>query len=241
MCSRMSEIHRLTSLLRLVHLGRRCTYAAVNARETHSLLMRALSGLSKEHYKAWEDRCRRLDEQSRQYLLERISPLITQFDRSKVRTWTPIFEILNEAKGYEYLLMLGCSEVSFIRRPESHTTPTTPDVRGTTAFGEVLCEVKTVNFSDEEISLMGTIQGPVHGLPEGLKLKIQQDYDMARKQLFSSAIRVREPARRICYFCFNLDLSFILADSNKELLDGYLKQIEKDCEIVQSTKWPEDE
>ncbi|HEX7518312.1 MAG TPA: hypothetical protein VF345_13615 [Chthoniobacterales bacterium] len=213
----------------------------MNARETYTLLMRALTGLSKEYYKAWGDRLSRLDEQSRQYLLERISPFITQFDRSKVRTWTPIFEILNEAKGYEYLLTLECSEVSFIRRPESHTTPTTPDVRGTTAFREVLCEVKTVNFSDREISRMRTIQGPARGLPEGLKLKIEQDYDTARKQLFSSAIPVRGPVQRICYFCFNLDLSFVLADSNKELLDGYLKQIEKDCEIVQSTKWPGDE
>lgn len=215
----------------------------MNASETYKLLTtRILSGLSKDHDKAWKDRVDRLDGQSRQYLLEKISPFISQFDRSKVRTWTPIFEILNEAKGYEYLVTLGCSEVSFIRPPESHhSTPTTPDVRGTTAFGGALCEVKTVNFSDNEISRMGTIQGPARGLPEGLKLKIKQDYEKARKQLFSSAIRVREPARRICYFYFNLDLSFVLADCNKELLDGYLKQIEKDCEIVHATKWPDDE
>lgn len=200
------------------------------------------SGLSAEHCKAWESRHRQLDERSLQQILERMTPVISQCNRSEIRTWTPLFDILNEAKGYEYLLALGYPRVSFIPRPESRHTPLTPDVHGVAAFGEALCEVKTINISDDEISRFGKIQGPSYGMPDGLKRKIARDYDQARRQLHSAFVHVgRKPVRRICHFCFTLDLSFQLAGSNENLLNGYLKHIEKDCQIVHATKWPENE
>jgi hypothetical protein len=209
---------------------------------TYNALIHELrSGLSAEHSKGWENRLRQLDERSLKQILERIAPILLRCNRSEIRTWTPLFEILNETKGYEHLLALGYTTVSFIPRRESSHTPSTPDVYGVAGFGEALCEVKTVNISDDDISRFGKIQGPRHGIPEGLKLKVACDYNQARKQLHSSFTPVRgEQVRRICYFCFTLDLSFQLASSNENLLNDYLKRIEEDCEIVHTTKWPED-
>jgi hypothetical protein len=214
-----------------------------NMNKTYIALMDELrSGLSAEHCKGWENRLRQLDEHSLQQILERIAPILPRCNRSEIRTWTPLFETLNEAKGYEHLLALGYTTVSFIPRQESSHTPATPDVYGNAAFGEALCEVKTVNISKDDIALFWKGQGPCYGLPEGLKVKIDYDYDLACKQLHSSFTPVRgERVRRICYFCFNLDLSFQLASANENLLNDYLKHIEKDCEIVHATKWPEEE
>jgi hypothetical protein len=241
MCSRKSDTgpsgsgaegynHRLT--LRLTR----------DMNKTYIALMNELrSGLSAEHCEGWEKRLRQLDEQSFQQILERIAPIIPRCNRSEVRTCMPLFEILNEAKGYDHLLALGYATVSFIPRPESSHTPATPDVYGTAAFGEALCEVKTVNLSDEDIAGFGKPQDAFYGLPEGLKHKIEADYNRACNQLHSPLVQLRgESVRRICYFCFNLDLSFQLARSNEKVLSEYLKYIEKDCEIVHATKWPED-
>jgi hypothetical protein len=208
---------------------------------TYRWLMSELcAGVAPQHHKAWEKRLRQLDERSLEQILERIAPLRDLYDRSKIRTWMPLFDILNEAKGYELLRKLRYSSVSFIPRSESGRTPKTPDLHGNAAFGEALCEVKTINLSDEEIADFGNPQDPFYGLPKGLKHKIEADYDQACKQLHSPRVRLEsESVRRICYFCFNLDLSFQLVRSNEKALSEYLKSMEKDCEIFHTTEWPE--
>lgn len=64
------------------------------------------------------------------------------------RGWSPAINLLNEAKAYDYLLKSGCVDVSFI--PESQSS--TPDISATCESRAVLCEVKTVNISKEELS-----------------------------------------------------------------------------------------
>ncbi len=66
------------------------------------------------------------------------------------RGWSQLFEKLNEAKGYCFLKNLGCSNVRFIQRAKKKGVET-PDLEGTLCGAEVLCEVKTINISDDLI------------------------------------------------------------------------------------------
>lgn len=183
---------------------------------------------SQQIFEAWcdcEQRLSRLDPESRRQLFERAAPLVTRRHTSEGRGWTPLFETLNEAKGYVRLLDLGYTDVRFLPC-KSHDTP---DVHGHASFGDALLEVKTVNMSDEAICLRGTMQAAHFGLPDGLERKLASDYAKACKQLSSEP--AQEPTRRICYLCITIDLKMWLDHSNKQGLDDYLASIERDCEI----------
>lgn len=67
--------------------------------------------------------------------------------RNKKRGWEPLFGILNEAKAHAYLTALGCTDIEII--PPSYDYKT-PDLKAELNGGLVLCEVKTINLSDDE-------------------------------------------------------------------------------------------
>jgi hypothetical protein len=178
-----------------------------------------------EAYRDWERRFERLNAQSRRNIIERAAPLVTLRDTANGRHWTALFETLNEVKGYNYLQDLGYGKVSFIPR----TSQPTPDLHGSASSGDALLEVKTVNMSDKNISLFGTVQRGRRGLSEGLKNKLESDYAIACQQLHSFPIR--EPARRICSFYITIDLEFALVRTNLQELIDFFAAIETDCEI----------
>src|ERR1039458_3272431 len=68
--------------------------------------------------------------------------------RPEYRGWQALFDRLNEAKAYRYLTKIGCSSVVFIPR----TIKQTPDSEGWLEGQQILCEVKTINISDEEVN-----------------------------------------------------------------------------------------
>ena len=53
---------------------------------------------------------------------------------------------MNEAKAFAYLQVIGCAGVHFIER----TNHQTPDLGGVLNESKVLCEVKTINISQDE-------------------------------------------------------------------------------------------
>ena len=66
----------------------------------------------------------------------------------KARGWQQLFNALGEACAYNYLWKYeGFSAVRFI--PESNDR--TPDLEGVRDHERVLCEVKTINISDDEV------------------------------------------------------------------------------------------
>jgi hypothetical protein len=65
---------------------------------------------------------------------------------NKGRGWQSLFDILSEARAYAYLRNIGCSEIHFIARADQPT----PDLEARIADRRVLCEVKTINISDDE-------------------------------------------------------------------------------------------
>src|SRR5580765_2589561 len=85
-----------------------------------------------------------LDSEAWADLKERAVPFLTV--RDEKRGWQAMFDTLNESKGYAYLRGIGCSEVAFIKRESKKT----PDLRAILDGSRVLCEVKTINISQDE-------------------------------------------------------------------------------------------
>ena len=66
------------------------------------------------------------------------------------RGWQQLFDILNQARAYNYLKTLGCSNILFIPRADNQALRT-PDIEAILGSDRVLCEVKTINISQKEI------------------------------------------------------------------------------------------
>ena len=62
------------------------------------------------------------------------------------RGWQALFDVISEARGYRYLQRLGCEDIRFVARGIAPT----PDLEATLNGRRVLCEVKTINISDDE-------------------------------------------------------------------------------------------
>lgn len=66
--------------------------------------------------------------------------------RKPGRGWQSLSDVFNEAKGFAYLKALGARNVRFVPR----TSGKTPDLQADLDGQRVLCEVKTINISDDE-------------------------------------------------------------------------------------------
>jgi hypothetical protein len=90
----------------------------------------------------------RLDKDSWEFLKKEADVPLKKPDRDG-RGWQKLITILNQARGYIYLVGIGCSDVKFIPKQQNKQTP---DVQGNFRDGSiVLCEVKTLNRSDKEV------------------------------------------------------------------------------------------
>jgi hypothetical protein len=122
-------------------------------------------------YKAWEHP----KKEALRYL--------TALDK-KGRGWHQLFDILNEARAFNYLKSLGCTNLRFIPR----SNQTSPDLEGSLVSDRVLCEVKTINISDEERAFR---TGPpkVRSLPitltGGFLKKLRTTVETAKGQLLA--------------------------------------------------------
>ncbi|MGC1179409.1 MAG: hypothetical protein WA884_10395 [Methyloceanibacter sp.] len=135
------------------------------------------------------------------------------------RGWEQLFETLNEAKGYNYLVRIGCRDVKFIPRSTTKGVRT-PDLRGLLASTKVLCEVKSINVSARELDRrtnggVGTI---LAYLEEGFFNKLMSDINTAALQM--RALDVDVETRRIVYLVVSFD------DNLHEYAIEYQKQIE---------------
>ncbi|MCA0201227.1 MAG: hypothetical protein LCH56_10350 [Proteobacteria bacterium] len=119
--------------------------------------------------------------------------------RNKAKGWEPLFDLLNEAKAYGYLRALGCANIQMI--PPSYDRKT-PDLKAEIDGGLLLCEVKTINMSDDERTVRDA--GPVSLSEEFMRGKLTWTLRAAKAQLdaFSSTA-----ARKLIYLVFNPDES----------------------------------
>ena len=102
------------------------------------------------------------------------------------RGWNQLFEKLNEAKGYCFLKLIGYSDIRFIPR-ETKSNIETPDLIGWRNTSQVLCEVKTINISDDFISARINISGMIakNKLTAGLIKKLESTIAKSASQLNS--------------------------------------------------------
>jgi hypothetical protein len=155
------------------------------------------------------------------------------------RGWQQLFDTLNEAKGYNYLVRIGCKEIKSIPRAKTDNVQT-PDLRGFLGSATVLCEVKTINVSEDEANRFAT--GGVGTTPLYLEKeffkKVSSVIHTAASQLL--AVDKDLTSRRIVYVVFNFD------DRLHEYAHEYHKQIEAfiagaslpDVEVVLEVKPP---
>lgn len=126
------------------------------------------------------DSLNRLDEESWKYLKDKCKPLLCSVNGD--RGWSQLFDRLNEAIGYGYLLDRGCSSPKFIRPDKNGQTP---DLEASDGTSQYLCEVKTVNRSDKEIKRRekGEVKDVAYMLSNELKSKLEDATEKAISQL----------------------------------------------------------
>ena len=122
------------------------------------------------------------------------------------RGWQGLFDAFSEARGYAYLRSVGCSEIRFISRADHPT----PDLEATHEGRRVLCEVKTINISDDEA---GRRRRVYSGTPVASRTptELGAQYLSKLSKTLANAVRQLEAfdqqrtARRIVFCVLNFD------------------------------------
>lgn len=176
----------------------------------------------RQHFSSYESSLQTLDQTSWEKLKAQV---VSKFSSCKKNSgYGSAYEALNEAKGYCYLLQLGCAEIRFVPRSAKKGMKT-PDLEGLMGNDLVLCEVKTINPSKEEAtkrSQLGIEGGHVLAnaqpeLPVFFFGKLKNTLCTAYEQL--RHYRPEQHCRMIAYFVLNPD------DWVAENLWGYRRQL----------------
>lgn len=124
----------------------------------------------------------------------------------KGRGWQALFDALSEARAYAYLHSIGCTDIHFLAPGKGPT----PDIEATKDGRRVLCEVKTINISDDEAGRRRRVYAgtPVASrTPSELGLpylsKLSKTLTSAVRQL--DAVDSTHEARRIVFAVLNFD------------------------------------
>jgi hypothetical protein len=169
-----------------------------------------------KHFLHIESDLENLDSNAWEHFKKKVVPLFEK--KHTDRAWQPAFDIMNEAKAYKYLIHhLGCVDVKFI--PQSNEQKT-PDLCGRLGETWALCEVKTINSSDDEARVrgeMGTVRSVDRFLPEAFFRKLKDTLENAKKQL--DAYSQNADHIKIIYIILNFD------DNLHENFRYYMKQI----------------
>ncbi len=147
-----------------------------------------------------------LDAEAWKTLKHHASGLLSKPTASKGRSWQSFFDVLSEARGYSYLRSVGCSGIRFMNR----TDRPTPDLEAQHSGQRVLCEVKTINISDDEAGRRHRVHS---GTPVGGKVPTELGgaYLAKLSKTLNSAVRQLEEAdpahdaRRIVFCVLNFD------------------------------------
>ena len=175
--------------------------------------------LKKQVWLAREQELQGLDPASWEFLKKEVRPHLTKRD-PKGRGWQQLITILNQAAAYNFLRVIGYSKVQFIPRA-TQTRAETPDLQGELGCLKVLCEVKTINVSDDEAVARqnATTRTRADRLEPGFFEKLMSDLKKAKAQM--DAYDDGTNARRIAYIVINFD---DLLGEYKEL---YYRQIDR--------------
>ncbi len=170
-----------------------------------------------KHFNDIESDLQGLDPDAWDCLKHEVAPLFEK--KHRTRGWQAAFDKLNQAKAYNHLKRIGCTDVQFI--PESPKTgQKTPDLKGWHGPTKVLCEVKTINISEDEARARfemaaHSIQGR---LPDAFFEKLRSTLKTAKKQM--ACYCSDDDTKRMVYVIVNFD------DGLHEYVETYSEQLQ---------------
>ncbi len=175
--------------------------------------------LKRQVWLAREQELQRLDADPWRCLKNEAIPYLMKRDPNG-RGWQQLITILNQARAFNYLKSIGCSAIQYVPRAAAQGLDT-PDLQGTLDGRMVLCEVKTINVSNQEAFARrdGTARAIAGSLEQGFFNKLTSDLKKAKKQMESYA--GANDVRRIAYVICNFD------DLFAEYKEGHYRQIDQ--------------
>ncbi|MGI0134942.1 MAG: hypothetical protein ACREBW_08310 [Candidatus Micrarchaeaceae archaeon] len=171
----------------------------------------------KQVWLAREAELSKLDENAWDYLKNEARPYLTK--RDPKRGWAQLISILNQARAYGYLQSIGCSTPRFIPSDSKKTPDLEADLNG----GKVLCEVKTIGPSDEEVTARcnNTVRTTKDCLETGFCKKLSSTLEQAKNQM--EAYDGGGSARQIVFAIINFnDLWAQYKENYYRQVDDYL-------------------
>jgi hypothetical protein len=171
----------------------------------------------------WERELRGLDFDAWEFLKTEASPHLVHRDANG-RGWQQLFDVLDQARAYNYLIAIGCSSVRFIPRADKQGLQT-PDLEALLGSDKVLCEVKTINISQKEVRARSefTVRSIGIRLEEGFFCKLRSDVMSAKSQM--QAYNASSATRHYVYInlCFDDFLAQCKEDYFRQI-DQYLSE-----------------
>ena len=139
-----------------------------------------------EKRRAWlarEEELKRLAPEAWNFLKNEALPYLTARSH-RGRGWEQLISILNQTRAYNFLLDSGCSEIRFIPRIKGKETP---DLETKLDGIPVICEIKTINKSQQEAKARqsGAPRTILASLELGFFKKLTSDLKKAKSQMVS--------------------------------------------------------
>jgi hypothetical protein len=157
-----------------------------------------------------------LDAAAWNHLKGEASRFLTARDEH-ARGWQQLFDVLNEAWAYNYLKSIDCRKLAFIPRSRFQT----PDLEGFLGPDRILCEVKTINISEEEVAFR---TGPMKA--RSIDASITPKFLKRLRQKVKIATRQMSAFDSTCSHLVYLNISF--DDFFAENKEAYFRQIDDD-------------
>lgn len=144
------------------------------------------SSLKLEYFRVLEADLRELDETAWFDFKKELKPLLIARDAQ--RGWQALFDVLHHVKAYVHLKRSGCTGIRFVKQPRKKNQSVV-DLEADRGGRLVLCEVKTINVSENEIlrRLAGGVGTSGNALTEGFYAKLNSDLAKAACQLTAYA------------------------------------------------------
>lgn len=150
---------------------------------------------------AREKELQKLDLKAWEFIKNEAFPYLTARNHNG-RGWEQLISILNQARAYNFLLDIGCSEIKFIPKIKGKESP---DLEAIMNDNPVVCEVKTINRSEEAMVARqkGLASKSLASLEPGFFKKLDSDLKKAKNQMVSH--NNKPDARHIVFIVINFD------------------------------------
>lgn len=178
---------------------------------------------SKKFFQPMEDRLQKLDAEAWEQLVKKtLDSVTTKLIR---RSWAPLYDFLNEARGYAWLADHGYKKISFIdcNCLDKKKQRRSPDLLGESQNSTAILEVKTINESDKYLESRERNKfqtRTVTGLSAEFRKKLNLTIAKASAQLDAYPKPVN---RKIVFLLIRFDMDNMLEASNYTALQKLIE------------------